>query len=304
MLPEVDRFGKWLRRKSPQATTHRHYTNDLELFFAWATKTPAAITLRDVDAYVEHCQELGHAVATVNRRLAALSSFYQFLALEADDAPPNPVVPRRHFIRQGRRLPHDVQDDDLDRLFAVITAPRDRAMFLLMVRCGLRAGEVRNLSLGDLRLAGSHATPGSLPRLWLHGKGSSERVVYLSSQALAALHAWLAVRPQTGDLALFLNRFGGRLTVTGIQDRLAGYCFQAGVWITCHQLRHSFARHMIEAGMPVTSLQRLLGHVRLRSTQTYLHISDRQVQADYEAAVAQLARRLGQKEVCDEPLDG
>ena len=80
--------------------------------------------------------------------------------------------------------------------------------------------------------------------------------------------------------------------MTGIQDRLAGYCFQAGLWITCHQLRHTFARHMIEAGMPVTSLQRLLGHVRLRSTQAYLHISDRQVQADYESAVAQLARRL------------
>ena len=168
-------------------------------------------------------------------------------------------------------------------------------MFLLMLRCGLRAGEVRNLSLGDLRPTGAQAAPGSLPRLWLHGKNGSERVAYLSSQALAALHAWLAVRPSAGDPALFLNRFGVRLTVTGIQDRLAFYCRQAGVWITCHQLRHTFARHMIETGMPVTSLQRLLGHVRLRSTEAYLHISDRQVQADYEAAVAQLALRLEQE---------
>ena len=101
MLPEVDRFGKWLRRKNPPATTHRHYANDLKLFFAWAGKPPGAITLLDMDAYIEHCQGLGHAVATINRRLAALSSFYQFLALEADDAPPNPILPRRHFIRQG-----------------------------------------------------------------------------------------------------------------------------------------------------------------------------------------------------------
>ena len=116
MVPEVDRFGKWLRRKNPQATTQVHYLSDLKLFFAWAGKPPGAITLLEVDAYIEHCQGLGHAVATVNRRLAALSSFYQFLALEADDAPPNPILPRRHFIRQGRRLPRDVQDDDLDRL--------------------------------------------------------------------------------------------------------------------------------------------------------------------------------------------
>jgi site-specific recombinase XerC len=105
-------------------------------------------------------------------------------------------------------------------------------MFLLMVRCGLRVSEVRNLSLGDLYL---QPTPGSLPRLWLHGKNGSQRVAYLSAQALDALRDWLAVRPVVADQALFLNRFGRRFTVTGIQDRLAHYCRQAGVWITCHQ---------------------------------------------------------------------
>jgi len=150
-------------------------------------------------------------------------------------------------------------------------------------------GEVRNLSLGDLYL---QPTPGSLPRLWLRGKNGSQRVAYLSSQALAALQKWLAVRPDVQDSALFLNRFGHRLTVTGIQGRLAHYCHQADVWITCHQLRHTFARHLVEAGMPVTSIQRLLGHVRLRTTELYLHISDRQVQADYEAAMAQVSQRL------------
>jgi site-specific recombinase XerD len=117
-------------------------------------------------------------------------------------------------------------------------------------------------------------------------------VAYLSGQALAALQKWLAVRSDVQDSAVFLNRFGGRLTVTGIQDRLAHYCRQADVWITCHQLRHTFARHLVEAGMPVTSIQRLLGHVRLRTTEVYLHISDRQVQADYEAAMAQIGQRL------------
>ena len=251
MLSEIVRFNKWLRRKAPHATTHIHYTNDLKLFFAWAGKSPASVTLNDVDAFIEHCQKLDHAVATVNRRLAAIRSFYHFLALEFDNAPANPVLPKRHFIRLGRQLPRDVEDDDLAQLFAVIASPRDRAMFLLMVRCGLRVGEVRNLSLGDLYL---QPTAASLPRLWLHGKNGGQRVAYLSSQALAALEAWLAVRPPAQDQAVFLNRFGRRFTVTGIQFRLAGYCRQAGIWVTCHQLRHTYARHLVEAGVPVTSM--------------------------------------------------
>lgn len=291
MLTEVQQFSKWLRRRSPHTSTARHYTSDLKLFFHWADKPPSEVTLRDIDAYIEHCQQAGQAIATVNRRLAAIRSFYHFLAVMDDDAPGNPVLPRRHFIRQGQRLPRDVEDADLNQLFGVIETPRDRAMFLLMLRCGLRVGEVRNLSMTDLYL---QAHPPSLPRLWLRGKNGSQRVAYLSSQTLAALKSWLAVRPQVEDQALFLNRFGRRLSVTGIQNQLATYCHQLGVWITCHQLRHTFGRHLVEAGLPPTTIQRLLGHVRLRTTQLYLHISDRQVQADYQAAMKQVDDRFSQ----------
>ncbi len=289
MLPELAAFQKWLRRKSPHSSTPIHYTNDLEHFFAWAVHPPGDITLREVDAFIEHCQQRGHRVATINRRLAALRSFYHFLAIEVEDAPPNPVRPQRHYLRQGRRLPRDAQDADIQKLFAVITAPRDRALFLLMLRCGLRVGEARNLSLSDLYL--DHA-PGHLPRLWLRGKGGVERVAYLSAQPRAALEHWLRLRPNVTDPAVFLNRFQRRMTVTGIQDRLAHYCRLAGVWITCHQLRHTFGRHLTEQHVPVTSIQRLLGHARLRTTEVYLHTSDAQVQADYEAAMTEVARRL------------
>lgn len=289
MLPEIERFQKWLRRKSPHTSTHIHYTSDVKLFFAQVGKLPNEIGILEVDGFIEHNQRNGHAIATINRRLASLRSFFNFLAIETEDAPRNPVLSKRHFIRVGQQLPRDVQDSDLEKLFAVITGPRDRAMFLLMLRCGLRVGEVRNLSLGDLYLEPTH---GNLPRLWLHGKGGAQRVVYLSSQPLAALQVWLEIRPRTQDEAVFLNRFGARLTVTGIQDRLAKHCRQAGLWITCHQLRHTFGRHMIEAYMPVTSIQRLLGHVRLRTTELYLHISDSQVQADYEAAMQRISEEM------------
>jgi integrase/recombinase XerC len=293
MLPEVERFGKWLRRRNPHTTTHIHYTSDLKLFFTWLDKPIAGVTVTDVDRFIEHCQTRGYAHATINRRLAAIHSLYQFLSFEADSAPSNPVRFKRHLIRQGRQLPRDVEDALLDQLFAVITSSRDRAMFFLMLRCGLRVGEVRNLSLDDLML---QPTRGSLPRLRVDGKNSTERIVYLSAQAHAALQTWLKVRPTGNDAALFLNRFGRRFTVTGIQDRLAHYCHIAGIWVTCHQLRHTLGRHLAEARVPVTTIQRLFGHARLRTTELYIHLSDPEVQASYEAAMIEITRRL--------PLDG
>jgi integrase/recombinase XerD len=143
--------------------------------------------------------------------------------------------------------------------------------------------------MGDLYL---QPTSGSLPRLWLRGKNGSQRVAYLSSQAFAALELWLTLRPVVEEQAVFISRLARRLSVRMIQHCLACYCRQAGVQVSCHQLRHTFGRHLVEAGMPVTSIQRLLGHARIRTTQTYLHISDRQVQADYEVAIAYIDAQL------------
>ncbi len=293
MVSEIEEFQAWLRRKAPQASTAVHYGSDLKLFFMWLGKPPLDVKVQDVDTFIEHAQTEGHSIATINRRLYALRSFYSFLSMQSDQEVRNPVIPRRHYIHRGRLLPRDVEDDLLEGFFAVVKPTRDRAMFMLMLRCGLRVGEVRNLSLRDLYLDPSQ---GNLPRLWLHGKGNKERVVYLSSQALVALENWLHERPVSGDDAVFLNRFSRRLSVTGIQDRLAKYCKKAGLWITCHQFRHTFGRHLTESGTPVTSIQRMLGHTCLKSTEVYLHISDRQVQADYQKAMQGFLRKLADGE--------
>jgi site-specific recombinase XerD len=289
MLPEIESFVSWLKRKAPHASTAVHYGSDLRLFFAWLNKPCAEVKVQDIDTFIEHSQKMDHAIGTINRRLCALRSFYQFLVVQNENAPTNPVIPKRHFIRPGERLPRDVEDKALEVLFAAIHNVRDRAMFLLMLRCGLRVGEVRNLSLNDMYLEPSS---GNLPRVWLHGKGSYERVAYLSSQASVALRTWLESRPKVREEAVFVNRFGKRLSVTGIQGRLARYCCKAGIWITCHQFRHTFGRHLTEAHVPVTSMQRLFGHARLKSTEVYLHISDAQAQEDYQAAMEEVMREL------------
>ena len=294
MLSDIVRFSKWLRRRSPHATTARNYSGDIKLFLAWAQKPPPKITVRDVDAFIDHCLiDCGHSPTTINRRLAAIRTFYKFLDLESDQVLPCPVLSARHYIRQGQRLPRDVENADVDQLFTVIESVRDRAMYILMLRCGLRVSEVCALSLGDLYL---HPTPGSLPRLWVRDKGEVQRVVYLSGQALDALDAWIVVRPRVESDAVFVSRFRRRLKVNTVQVTLGRYCRKAGVWITCHQLRHCFARNLVEVGMPVVTLQQLMGHARIRTTQLYVKVSNRKVQADYEAAIAEVVVRF--------PLDG
>jgi len=218
MLVQIEEFVNWVRRRNPEARTWKDYGYDLRFFVeVVGDRPPEEITFRNVDRFVSAQSQRGFKATTINRRLAAVMALYMFLS-EEDDALVCPVLPRRHHLREPQRLPRPMQEDDLKRFFAVITNIRDRAMFLLMLRCGLRVGEVRNLSMNDLYL---YSVSGNLPRLWLHGKGDRERVVYLSSQAMTALEAWLEIRPNGAEQAVFVNRSGKRLTVTGIQLQLA-----------------------------------------------------------------------------------
>ena len=153
----TDQYQEYLVGAGKSANTVRAYTRDLAHFAQWFAQTtgdsfhPQAVDPREIQEYRGYLMRHGLAPATVNRRLAALSSFYHFLEFDIDGDVINPVLPRRHFISRGRHLPRDVEDDDVERLFAVIDSPCDRAVFLLMLRCGLRVQEVHRLSLGDQR---------------------------------------------------------------------------------------------------------------------------------------------------------
>ena len=286
------RFTRWVRRKFPETSTATHYGSDIRLFLQWINKPVLEVRVQDVDAYCQQCQKAGQRATTINRRLATLRTFYEWLSLELDVSFKHPVVPRRHFIRIGKKLPRDVREDVVTKLFAHMPSARDRAMFVLMLRCGLRVGEVQTLSLQDLMLPGPHDHSKMLPRLRVIGKGRKERTAYLSGLALDTLNAWLKLRPSVASDAVFVNQHGRRMTVNGIQFVLRTITRRAGLRVTCHQFRHTFGRHMAESGIPVTSIQRLLGHHWLQSTEVYLHVSDPRLQSDFLAAMRSIDTQL------------
>ncbi|MEO6063439.1 MAG: tyrosine-type recombinase/integrase [Thermoflexales bacterium] len=286
MLLEFDTYTAWLHRRFPRSATTWHYPNDLKLIRAWFGRPLRALSAPDIDAYIAAVLERGHKANTITRRLAAVASFFSFLEITTPEAPVCPVVARRHRIKRPARLPRDVDNATIARLFAVVHNPRDRAMFALMFACGLRLGEVRNLTLDGLRLQPS---PGALPRLTVIGKGNTERSVFIAGFALDPLCEWLRRRPAVDDLAVFLSRDNAAFSTTSIRRLLDRACARAGVMFTCHQLRHAFARVLTEQGVPVTTIQVLLGHRRIESTQVYLHVSDPVAMACYDAAMRQVA---------------
>jgi integrase/recombinase XerD len=278
MLAEIEQFVNWTRRRSPEAHTWRDYRCDLKIFVeVVGDRHPAEITFRDVDRFVAQQSERGFKPTTINRRLASVISLYAFLAPE-DESLVCPVLPKRHHLREPQRLPRPVQENDLRQFFAVITDPRDRAMFLLMLRSGLRISEVSGLQLADLYLNEPH------PRLVTRGKGSRERAVYLSPQAVGALRNYLAIRPSAACDAVFLSYQHKKLSTHGIHMRLLRYRALAAIAITAHRLRHNFACDLVSAGVPVTTIQKLMGHRWIETTQNYVLANDAQVQRDYFAA--------------------
>lgn len=282
MLAEIEQFVNWVRRRNPDARTWRDYQYDLQLFARVVGDRPlGAITFRDVDRFVSSQTERGFKPATVNRRLAAVLSFYTFFADE-DSNLVCPVLPHRHHLREPQRLPRPMQEQDLRRFFAVVENLRDRAMFVLMLRCGLRISEVANLQLADLYLDEPY------PRLVVRGKGLRDRSVYLSPQAERTLRVYLSERRSAACDFVFLSYQDRGLSTTAIHLRLVRYRRESGVQITAHRLRHSFATDLLNADAAVTSIQKLMGHRWLETTQVYVMANDQQVRQDYYAACRKL----------------
>jgi integrase/recombinase XerC len=294
MRAATDSFLTYLRvERNASELTVKSYREDLTALVDYLEEAygqcplPSQVTTFDLRDYVAAVGEAGYAKSTVARRLASMRSFFRF-AQRNGLVDSNPAKPLRS-PRKSRNLPHVLSDQELKRL---LDAPpvdaslglRDRALLETMYSAGLRVSETVGLCDGDLDF------PEGLVRV--RGKGRRERLAPLGSFALRALRRWLAARqlsprePQGPSAPVFVNRFGRRLTTRSVARMLEKYLKKTGLDLRTspHSLRHSFATHLLDRGADIRSVQELLGHKSLVTTQIYTHVTTAGLREAYEKA--------------------
>lgn len=246
---------------------------------------PAQLTTRLLRAWLAWLHEQGYAKSTVARRVAAVRSWCRFLCRQGTLAS-NPADGLRG-PRQEKRLPHFLGTEELARLLETPTADgpfglRDRALLETLYSAGLRVSELTGLDLDDVDLDAATLT--------VRGKGRRERLALLGTPALEAFNRWLEVRPtllrKKATSAVFLNKNGGRLSARSVGRLLEKYLAVVGLdpRASPHTLRHSFATHLLDAGADIRSVQELLGHRSLGTTQVYTHVTTHRLQDSYRKA--------------------
>lgn len=294
MQPVLDRFLRFLRvEKNAADLTLKSYREDMTALVEYLQESrgrlpdAADITTLDLRGYVAAMHEAGYAKTSISRRLASLRSFFRFAQREGF-ATQNPAKPLRN-PRPDRKLPHFLTTDEIQKLLDAPPANRplglrDRAILETMYSAGLRVGELVTLSDADLDLEQGIVR--------VRGKGRKERLAHLGSFAVKALRYWLAVRKlhpreaARGQTPVFTNRFGRRLTTRSVGRMLEKLLAQTGLdnRTTPHTLRHSFATHLLDRGADIRSVQELLGHKSLVTTQIYTHVSTAGLRAAYDRA--------------------
>lgn len=304
MYNHIDNFLIYLKvEKNASPRTVESYQKDLfhglDFFAGQLAKEDHAVVPVDIDHrlfrhYLAALKSEGRARSTMARRLAAWRSFYRYLRREGfiED---NPLA-RMAGPKQEKRLPRFLCEEEAALL---VEAPdlshplglRDRALLETLYASGLRIAELESLSLGDLDLESGYVR--------VMGKRSRERMVPLGNRAVEALRRYLregrarllanSSPPKTGKIfnhALFLNRWGERLSGRGVRKIIDKYVEKVSLErrINPHALRHSFATHLLNAGADLRSVQELLGHSRLSSTQVYTHVTGERLKQVYRRA--------------------
>jgi len=294
MRSTVARFLAYLAaERNASELTIKSYREDLTTLVDYltdgygGTPTPMEVATHDLRSYVAALTEAGYASATVARRLASMRSLFRFAQREGL-VEANPAKPLRN-PRRGRTLPHFLTGEEISRLLSAppLDAPagyRDRAILETMYSAGLRVSETVGLSDGDIDFEDSILT--------VRGKGKRERLAPLGSYAIDALRAWLdqrtlhrAIKPDR-NAPVFTNKFGRRLTSRSVARMLEKYILVTGLdtKTSPHTLRHSFATHLLDRGADIRSVQELLGHKSLSTTQIYTHVTTASLKAIYEKA--------------------
>jgi len=259
----------------------------LKQFVVWVDVPIEEVSHKKLLAYLDHLLDRGLQPKTINCHLDSIRGFYHYL-IEEEQVPMVNPVKRGYALRLSRPLPRHLRDEQVAGLLRVVYHPRDRALVMLMLRCGLRVEEVARLKLAALDLRRR--------QVFVHqGKNAKDRVVYLSDDAYEALVEYLRVRPASRVKEVFLvdkGRCRGKaISVRGIQKRLEHYARQTRIKVSCHQLRHTMATQLLNADAALVTIQDLLGHTRIKTTQRYCRVSNLKVQRDYHQAMTVVLQR-------------
>jgi integrase/recombinase XerC len=246
-----------------------------------------AVDTDQVRLFMSQLRDRNYCKSTVARKLATLRSFYKF-AVRRGYTRANPVAPIR-TPKQEKRLPRFLEVDQIEKLFnncdtGTLLGARDRAILEMLYSTGIRVSELVGLNVADIDLGTSVVR--------VRGKGKKERVIPLDAGATKAVIHYLDLRrnshrtvKQDPD-ALFINKHGQRLSTRSVRRKLDKYLLEAGLDLSVspHTLRHSFATHMLQRGADLRSVQELLGHQSLSTTQIYTHLTGEDVKKEYEKA--------------------
>ncbi len=280
-MPVIERFlGAMAAERGCSPFTVKSYREDLlqlaEFLVSAGCRSPGDATSTILRRFAGGLHAAGYASATVARKLASTRSFYAFGQREGW-VRTNPAKPLRG-PKRARKLPKFLTGEEIGRLLAAPQPKaagglRDRAILELMYSAGLRVRELVGIDDTDVDLRGGTVR--------VRGKGRRERLGIVGRHAQRAIEAWLASRPRPRSPAvarvqpLFTNRFGTRLSVRGVARLLEKHLLTAGLVgrASPHTLRHSFATHLLDAGADIRSVQELLGHKSLVTTQIYTHVT-------------------------------
>ena len=292
----LSEFAAWLAvEKGAAQLTVEAYNRDLQAYSNWLRDACGisdlqAIQNRIPSNYLMELAELGYAAASQERVAAALRSFHRFCLREslADNDPSALLALPKKTRTLPQTLSIELVSKLLDQEFAATPAGlRDQAILEVLYGCGLRVSELSNLDLAQLLLTEGY--------LRVIGKGDKERLVPISGQAMLRLTDYLTLgRPflhRRGEVApreraaVFVNQRGMRLTRQAVFQMVNHYGQLVGIQgLHPHTLRHSFATHLLEGGADLLSIQELLGHASIATTQIYTHVDISHIQAEYQHA--------------------
>jgi len=281
----LESFLTALQARNASPHTVKNYAIDLEEFVRLAGERPVSgIDYLFIRRYLAHLKERNYSKSSVARKLACIRSFFKFLVRE-EIVKINPAAgvstPKR-----DKRLPDFLEVGEVERLIESVSGKsfsqsRDRALMEILYSSGLRVSELVGINLPDMDVLGGV--------LRVRGKGKKERMVPIGKKAQEALEAYLDKRPErkgSGAEALFLNNRQTRLTDRSVRRVLLKHAKKIGLGkaIFPHMLRHSFATHLLDRGADLRSVQELLEHESLSTTQIYTHVTTKRLKEVYDAA--------------------